>query len=205
MTIQSGMTLALAMLALAASPGPGVFATTSRALASGMRPALSMILGIVAGDVAYLLLATFGLSVIANALGELFFVVRLLGGIYLMWLGVRMCLKEPTPPAGESGERDVSRAGNFASGLVITLSNPKVIVFYGGFLPTFMDLSALCLADLAVVVAIVSAVLSSVMVCYALLATRVRGLISSRRAAKRLNRVAGTAMVATGAVILARQ
>ncbi len=205
MTIQSGMTLALAMLALAASPGPGVFATTSRALASGMRPALAVILGIVAGDVAYLLLATFGLSVIANALGELFFVVRLLGGIYLMWLGVRMYLKEPTPPEGESGERDVSRAGNFTSGLVITLSNPKVIVFYGGFLPTFMDLSALSLADLAVVVAIVSAVLSSVMVCYALLATRVRGLISSRRAARRLNRVAGTAMVATGAVILARQ
>lgn len=205
MNIQSGISLAVAMLALAASPGPGVFATTSRALASGMRPALAVITGIVAGDVLYLLLATFGLSMIANALGELFLVVRLLGGTYLIWLGVRMWLKEPAPPAGESGERDVSRAGNFAGGLIITLSNPKVIVFYGGFLPTFMDLAALSLADLAVVVAIVSAVLSSVLVCYALLATRVRGLIKSRRAAGLLNRVAGTAMVATGAVILTRQ
>jgi threonine/homoserine/homoserine lactone efflux protein len=201
-TIPSSLALGLSMLALAVTPGPGVFVTTSRALSSGMQSALVVIAGIVTGDVIYLLLAVFGLTMIASVLGELFIAVRIIGGLYLAWLGIRLWLKEPAASFSVA-PTETPLSTDYVSGLVITLSNPKVILFYGGFLPTFMDLSALSALDVLAVLAIVAGVLSSVMVCYALSATRVRGLITTQRTARRLDRVAGSAMIATGAMVLA--
>jgi len=204
MTVESGLALGLAMLALAVTPGPGVFATTSRALSSGMRPALIVIAGIVTGDVIYLLLAVFGLSMIASVLGPLFVVVRVVGGLYLIWLGVRAWLKSTGEPS-LAAQTPVSAQGDYVSGLITTLSNPKVILFYGGFLPTFLDLSKLGALDVVAVLGIVTTVLAAVMIGYAFAATRVRGLVTTRRAARRLDKVAGSAMIVTGAIVLARR
>jgi len=196
--------LSVAMLVLAASPGPGVFATVARALASGFRPALAVIGGIVLGDITFLLFAVFGLSMIAQALGDLFFIVKICGGIYLIFLGIRIWLREPALASNENGKRSGPGWGNFVSGLIITLSNPKVILFYCGFLPTFLDLSALTLSDLALVVSIVTTVLACVLSTYALLASRARRMFTNRKGIRRLNRAAGGVMIATGVVIAAR-
>ena len=192
------------MLILAASPGPGVFATVARALASGFRPSLAVIVGIVLGDVIYLLFAAFGLSVVARALGNLFFIVKICGGAYLIWLGVKIWLKEPEPVSGSHNPETRSRWGNFAGGLFITLSNPKVILFYCGFLPTFLDLSALTFIDLAIVVAIITTVLGGVLSTYAYLASRARRVFTNPPAVRRLNRAAGSVMVAAGVAIAVR-
>jgi threonine/homoserine/homoserine lactone efflux protein len=90
------------------------------------------------------------------------------------------------------------------SGLIITLSNPKVILFYCGFLPTFLDLSTLTIIDLAFVVVIITAVLSGVLTTYAYLASRARRMFTNQRAVKRLNRAAGGVMVAAGVAIAVR-
>ena len=192
------------MLVLAASPGPGVFATIARALASGLRPSLVVICGIILGDVIFLLFAAFGLSMVAQALGNLFFIVKLCGGTYLIWLGVRIWLKKPEPVTANQNLNTHSRWGNFASGLVITLSNPKVILFYCGFLPTFLDLSALTLIDLVIVVTIITIVLGCVLGTYAFLASRARRMFTNQQAVRRLNRAAGGVMVAAGVAIAIR-
>jgi threonine/homoserine/homoserine lactone efflux protein len=204
LTIYSAIGFFVAMLILAASPGPGVFATVARALASGFRPALAVIGGIVLGDIIFLLFAAFGLSMVARVLGNLFFVVKICGSAYLIWLGIKIWLKDPEPLSDtpDSGVR--SRWGNFVSGLVITLSNPKVILFYCGFLPTFLDLSILTLLDLVTVVAIISTVLVGVLGTYAYLASRARKMFTQRRSVRRLNRAAGSVMVAAGVVIAVR-
>jgi threonine/homoserine/homoserine lactone efflux protein len=204
LTIYSAFGFAVAMLILAASPGPGVFATTARAMASGFRPALGVIWGIVLGDIIFLLFAAFGLSMVARALGNLFFIVKVVGGIYLIWLGIKIWLQKPDPVQQHQNADARSKWGNFVSGLIITLSNPKVILFYCGFLPTFLDLSKLTMADLALIVAIIAAVLSGVLVTYAYLASRARRIFTTKRAVKRLNRAAGGVMVAAGVVIATR-
>jgi len=170
------------MMVLAASPGPGVFATVARSLASGFRPALGVISGIILGDIIFLLLATFGLSVIAQALGDLFLVVKICGGAYLVFLGVKLWVKNPEFASGQYGKCTGLGWENFTSGLIITLSNPKVILFYCGFLPSFLDLSLLTMFDLMVVVAIVSTVLASVLGTYAYLASRARQIFTNRKA-----------------------
>lgn len=204
MTIYSAIGFFVAMLILAASPGPGVFATVARALASGFRPALAVIGGIVSGDIIFLLFAAFGLSMVARALGNLFFIVKLCGGAYLIWLGIRIWLKDPEPISDTPDTDRRSRWGNFVSGLVITLSNPKVILFYCGFLPTFLDLSTLTVLDLAIVVGIITAVLVGVLGSYAFLASRARNMFTRRRSIRRLNRAAGGVMVAAGVAIAVR-
>ena len=204
MTIYSAFGFAVAMLILAASPGPGVFATTARAMASGFRPALAVIWGIVLGDIIFLLFAAFGLSMVARVLGNLFFLVKICGGAYLVWLGIKIWLQ--TPELSQNNQNSATRSswGNFVSGLVITLSNPKVILFYCGFLPTFLELSTLTFIDLVLVVGIITAVLSGVLTTYAYLASRARKMFTNERAVKRLNRAAGGVMVAAGVVIAVR-
>ena len=192
------------MLILAASPGPGVFATTARAMASGFRPALGVIWGIVLGDIIFLMFAVFGLSMAARALGNLFFIVKVCGGVYLVWLGIKIWLQEPDPVHNQHHAGDRSKWGNFVSGLIITLSNPKVILFYCGFLPTFLDLSTLTIVDMMLIAAIITAVLSGVLIAYAYLASRARRIFTTKRAVKRLNRAAGGVMVAAGVAIAAR-
>jgi len=192
------------MLVLAASPGPGVFATIARALASGFRPTIAVIWGIVLGDVIFLLFAAFGLSMVAKALGNLFFIVKICGGAYLIWLGVKIWLKKPESVTADQDLNTASRWGNFATGLVITLSNPKVILFYCGFLPTFLDLSALAYTDLVVVVIIITIVLSGVLGTYGFLASRARRWFTNQQSVRRLNRAAGGVMVATGVAIAIR-
>jgi len=204
LTFYSAVGFAVAMLVLAASPGPGVFATTARALASGFRPALAVMWGIVLGDVMFLLFAVFGLSMVARILGNLFFIVKACGGAYLVWLGIKIWRQRPESALSHQNPAVRSRWGNFASGLIITLSNPKVILFYCGFLPTFLDLSTLTFFDLALVVAIIAFVLGGVLTSYAYLASRARKMFTNERAVRGLNRAAGGVMVAAGVAIATR-
>lgn len=193
---------AAAMFVLAITPGPGVFATVSKALSSGFRSTLPVIAGIVVGDLVFLLLAVYGLSAVAESCNSLFVVIRYLGGCYLIWLGIK--LWRSTPRAEDVGE-GTHRTGrySFLSGLSITLSNPKVILFYVSFLPTFIDMTALAPVDVAAVGGVLSAVLGGVMAFYAFTASRVRRVCKSTIARRRMDRVAGTVMAGAGAALLA--
>jgi threonine/homoserine/homoserine lactone efflux protein len=204
MTLESILAFSLAMFILAVTPGPGVFASVSQALSSGFRSSLDLIAGIVVGDLVFLLLAVFGLSAMAHILGELFFIIKLLGGAYLIWLGWKMWTMEPM--VFNSNQKFTKHNGwqRFLGGLFLTLGNPKVILFYAGFLPTFIDLSRLKTPDIAVVAGLVSIILSGVLGIYSFTASRAIGLFKSNRAACNFNRSAGTVLIGTGVIVVTR-
>jgi len=93
---------------------------------------------------------------------------------------------------------------SFLGGLSITLGNPKVILFYLGFLPTFVDLNMLSSIDVAVVAFVVSLVLGSVMLFYAFTASRARQLFKSESAQNKMNKTAGSVMIGTGVILLSK-
>jgi len=201
MDLFSLFALSFALFILAASPGPGVFATVARALASGFQPALFLIAGIVMGDILYLLFAVFGLYTIAQVLGDLFFVARFFAGAYLVWLGIKIWSSGPSSLKPDATGNEKSFFKNFLGGLFITLSNPKVILFYCGFLPTFVDLSVLNPLDMGAVIGIVTLVIGGVLILYAFLAASARRLFEGETALRRLNRAAGGVMISTGIVM----
>jgi threonine/homoserine/homoserine lactone efflux protein len=202
-TLFSLLGLAAAMFLLAITPGPGVFATVSKALSSGFQHAVPVVIGIVCGDLIFLLFAIYGLAMIAETFHWLFTTLKYIGGIYLIWLGVKLWRSSPSSlEITESKPR--SRRYSFLGGLSITLGNPKVILFYLGFLPTFLDLPALSSFDIFVVAAVVSLVLGSVMLVYAFMASRARQLFKSERARNRINKTAGSVMIGTGGVLLTK-
>ncbi|MBI3451307.1 MAG: LysE family translocator [Rhodospirillales bacterium] len=207
MTLATTLALALAVFVLAATPGPAVFAMIARALASGFGPATMFILGVLFGDVALLLLALFGMAAVAEAMGDLFVIVKIAGGAYLIWLGWTLWRADPDLPniAGAAPAPANQRPLRpVLDGFVLTLGNPKAIIFYAAFLPTFVDIRAITPGDMLIVVAVVVVVLAAVSIAYVGLAARARKLIRSRRARLTLNRTAGTLMVGAGIVVATR-
>jgi len=204
MTIISLIGLFIALFIFAVSPGPGVFATVSRSMASGFRPAVMVVTGIILGDIIYLIFAIFGLTFVAHAMGEFFLFVRVCGGVYLVWLGLRIWRsKTGTHQLAQIGKKQ-SKTENVISGLFVSLSNPKVILFYCGFLPAFIDISALTLYDIFLVVGLVIIVLAIVLTAYAYFASKTREVFLNTRAMKRVNKIAGGLMIASGVAIASR-
>lgn len=206
MTLGSTLAFVIAVFVLGVTPGPAVAATIARGLTTGFWSAAALHLGVVLGDLVLLSLAIFGMAAVAQAMGELFFVVKIIGAAYLVWLGWTLWTSEPIDPAAPAERAVPSRqtGRNVFAGLVITLGNPKAIIFYAAFLPTFVDLRQVGAGDIAVIAAVVVIVLTITNLSYAALATRARNLLRSRRAMRTLNRTAGTMMVGAGIVVATR-
>jgi len=204
MSLFSLFTFAAAILLLATAPGPGVFATVARALANGFSHAAVLVLGIVLGDLIFLLLAIYGLSSLAEFLGSFFTFVKFAGGFYLIWLGIQIVRSKGTKEQIHK-VREPSWSKNFLSGLAITLANPKVIFFYLGFLPTFVDLTKISQVDVLTISLVVILVLGSVLLTYAFLATRTGQFFTNSAAQINLNRCAAAVMISAGVAILLKE
>ena len=203
MTLETTITLAVACFVLMAAPGPGTMATVGRGLAQGFAGTLAFILGIVAGDLVYLFLAVLGLAAVASQFGEVLVVVRWLGAVYLVYLGIK-AWRAPAKPIDDVTVEGGSAARDFLGGLALTLGNPKVVLIYTALLPSFVDLGSLGAPDVFVVAVIVSGVLFGVMAGYAFLAARARRLFRSGRAVRWLNRASGGVLVGVGAAIVVK-
>ncbi len=184
-----------------ATPGPGTLAVISKALSSGFKHAIFMSIGMVLGDIIFLLLSIFGLGVIASTFSTLFIIIKIIGGIYLVYLGFKIFMAK-TSHFDVASQKNSTLFLDFTAGLAITLSNPKVIVFYVGFLPTFIDLSKLNGSDVVLVVFLVLATLSSILFFYAYFASRAKELIKKPKTQMILNRTAGGVMVLVGCFLI---
>ena len=206
MTIETSVLFFIAILIFAVTPGPGVFAVIARSLAFGVHRSLAMILGIVISDIVYLLMACKGLSYIAENWSHVFTVIRLAGAAYLIYLGWKIW---NTPVSFYLDEKPISQANDhiksFLQGFLISASNPKVILFYLAFLPTFMDLSSLTGSDLLLMGLLTFTGLSLALILIATGAAAARQYFQSESAVGRLNKTAGATMMGAGAFLASRQ
>jgi threonine/homoserine/homoserine lactone efflux protein len=197
----AAFTIAYAIAVLV--PGPGVAAVVARALGGGFWSAVPMVLGILAGDLLYLVFAIFGLAAIAAWFGPLFVVIRWAGAAYLLYIAWRFWTARPGSeqirPRADSGWK------TFLSGLALTLGNPKTIVFYLALLPTVIPLDQpMTLLAFTELVLIIVVVLMVIGLAYAGLAAAARELFRSPQAVRRLNRTAGAMMAGAAVYVVAR-
>jgi threonine/homoserine/homoserine lactone efflux protein len=204
---ESLLAFVVAMFLLSLSPGPGFLVVVGRALAGGFAAGLAAVAGLVLGDIVFLLLAILGLSALASVMGEFFLVVKILGAAYLIWLGVKTWRSRSGLPRLEEPQAVRKAMPYWRSallGFLVTLGNPKVILFYGALLPTFIDVGSLTVVDTAVMSAVVMTILFLVLGAYAFLAARAGRLVKSSRAVTWLNRITGGLLVGAGIAVATR-
>jgi threonine/homoserine/homoserine lactone efflux protein len=189
------------MLILAASPGPGVVASVSRVLSSGFKASLFVIAGLAAGDVIFLMMALIGMSTISTLLGNFFFIIRITGGLYLMYLGYTHFRSKDQLVAASSVQKE-SNYKIMGSGFLITLGNPKPIIFYASIVPTIIDIRKVHLSEALLMAAIIVSVSFLVLGTYCYFASLSRKLISDQKANAYINRVGGFLMFTTGLYIV---
>jgi len=189
------------MIVLASVPSVSVLAVTARAAAFGFSHGLFTTIGIVVADVLFILVAIYGLALIAALMGDQFRLLQYLGAAYLTGLGISMWRAEPGTK-GADGVPQSSWQSSFLAGLLITLGDQKAILFYLGFFPAFVDLSAMKPADTLIIVVIAVVGVGGAKLVYALLAARASLLFRDSRALRGLNRLAAVVMILAGAALL---
>lgn len=208
MSVEASITFFIAIFIFAITPGPGTFALLARALVSGVWSCLSMSLGIVVSDIIYLILSTLGLATIAENYGGLFTVIRIIGAAYLLYLGYKMWTADVDTSfkaeVAKSGSKNKNWINGFIQGFLISVSNPKVILFYIAFLPTFIDLTALNSSDIVLLSVLTFFALLAGLMLIAVGASSVRRYLKSKSALKKLNRTAGSIMIGAGIFLVSR-
>ena len=203
MTLTGFITYSAALALAVAVPGPGIVALVARGLGSGFRATLPMALGIALGDLVYLTAAVMGLAFIAKSFGIIFMLLKYAGAAYLAYLAFKFWTSGVGIEKVEA-RRAEGPVASFLSGLMVTLGNPKVMVFYLALLPAIVDLNMVTLEDYVILVVLTALILLAILLPYLALATRTRALLQTPKALKRISRVAAGFLGAAALAIAAR-
>lgn len=200
MDLSTLLAFAAAFFVFAASPGPDNMTIVARTLSHGAASGIAYGLGTVAGILIFLVLAAFGLSVVAAEMGTAMTVLRYAGAAYLVVMGVMLWRAEPRLPAEAISPERRGIAAVFLTGVALNLGNPKMPLFYLALLPHVVG-PALTLGQVAVLAVVILAVEVVVIGGHVLLAGRARRWLRTPRAVRRMNRAAGGVMVGTGTLV----
>ncbi len=197
------MTTALVTFALAAAlivllPGPDTLVVVRNLVREGRRTAVLTVAGVLSGLAVWVGAAAFGLSALLRASHDGYLVLRIVGAVYLVWLGIQS-LRSRTVAAADVPVRRGLLGRGYGAGLATDLLNPKVGVFFVTFLPGFVPagepVGATTLAFGAVFV-VETAIYFGVLLA---LAGRVTGWMNHPVVRRRLDRATGAVLIAFGA------
>ncbi|MBC8493975.1 MAG: LysE family translocator [Candidatus Thioglobus sp.] len=121
------------------TPGPGTLAVFAKSLSQGFWPAFYLSFGMVLGDLIYLSVVIFSLDLFAELITPMMDYVRVLGGVYLIYLGYKSWYAHKVELKTRAEHK--SDLKELLTGLLISLTNPKVMIFYIAILPAFIDLT----------------------------------------------------------------
>jgi threonine/homoserine/homoserine lactone efflux protein len=201
-TFTNASTLLVAMTLLALVPSVSVLAVSARAASSGFRHGVYVTLGIITGDTLFIVLAIFGLHLLAEAMDDSFVFIKYLGGAYLIWLGIRLWRSGAGATTAQT-QANTSATSSFMTGLLITLGDQKAVLFYLGFFPAFMDLKVLTMIDALIVIAIAAVAVGGVKFGYAYAASRA-GVLVDTKVGRTLNIIAACVMIVVAVVVMVR-
>lgn len=185
-----------AILLFLALPGPGTFALLTSTGKGGFRGGAAATLGVILGDQVLLWLAVAGVAAVMAANPVLFRGVQYLGAAYLAWIGLKLIFAKP----GAGSPITITPGHYLRQSLLITLLNPKAIVFYMAFFPLFINPAThrgmVTFAAMAVTIAVITAVYCLTLCAFAhAIGAKVR---AHQRLVQALQRAAGVFLVGFG-------
>jgi threonine/homoserine/homoserine lactone efflux protein len=171
-----------ACVLLALTPGPNMALIMANTLRRGLRAGLETLAGTTTGLALLVAAAAAGMSSVMVFMSTWFDVVRWAGAIYLVYLGARQLWRLRDRGGDAQGDVSALAAGGgcYAQGLFVSLSNPKVILFLGAFLPQFVDPGANPVNQLVVLAVLFVLVLAAVDVATTLAVAKAHATLAAR-------------------------
>lgn len=206
MAIELWAAFALASCILLIIPGPTILTVISYSVAHGNRANIPLVLAVALGDSTALVLSLAGLGALLATSAWMFTAVKLVGGFYLIYLGIKLILTGTTALSVNRAEHLESRWKLFGNTWLVTALNPKGMIFFVAFLPQFIDQSLPAAPQLWIlsVTFVVLATLNAAL--YAIFAVNARRLLLSSTAQRRFNLGGGSLLTIAGVwALTARQ
>ena len=206
MAIELWLAFVAASIILLIIPGPTILTVISYSIAHGKRANLPLVAAVALGDSTALLLSLAGLGAVLATSAWMFTTIKWIGGLYLIYLGIRMLISRDTPSTTDLAAPLASSWQLFRNTWLVTALNPKGIIFFVAFLPQFLDQSVAITQQLWILSLTFVALASLNAILYALFAASARALLSSPSARKRFTMGGGSLLtIAGGWALTARQ
>lgn len=208
MSFETWLAFSAASFVMLAIPGPTILLVVSYALAHGRAVASATVIGVALGDLTAMTASLLGLGALLATSATLFTVLKWIGAMYLIWLGIKVWrapVADEAPQEMADGSAAPARAPMLRIALhayAVTALNPKSIVFFIAFLPMFIDPArpllpqAMILETTFVILAALNAA------AFGLMASMVRTRIRRPSVRRWINRTGGTLMIGAGLLAL---
>jgi len=198
MPIELWLAFVAASAVLLIIPGPTILTVISYSMAHGRRANIPLIAAVALGDSTALVVSLLGLGALLAASAFWFTIIKWMGGLYLLYLGIKLLRAGVTPATLAAPDSTGSRWKLFANTYLVTALNPKGIIFFVAFLPQFISPKLAVTQQLWIlaVTFVVMATLNATL--YAVFAGSARRLLASPRAQRGFNLTGGSLLSAAG-------
>ncbi len=204
------MTISLTDLAIYAfgifllflTPGPVWVALTARALTGGFRAAWPLAVGVSIGDILWPLLAILGMGWVLSQFENFLDMMKWVACATFLIMGLMIIRNADKTIGADSSLTKPGMWAGFLAGVAVILANPKAILFYGGMLPGFFDVTRLTMPDIAAILAVSVIIPLLGNLCLAYFIGTVRAFLTTPSAVRRTNQIAGTLLIGVGLLIL---
>ena len=199
MALNTWLIYLVAALGLSLTPGPNSLLALTHGALHGHRRTLYTVAGGALGFVLVIALSMLGIGALLQASASALLVLKWVGGAYLVWLGIQLWRAPPLQLTASADAPFPRRSQLFRQGLFAAVSNPKALLFYGAFLPQFLDPARSLWLQFAVMAGTFAVIECVVEVLLARLAHRIRPVLE--RFGQRFNRICGGAFAAMGVAL----
>lgn len=188
------LTFAVASFFLVIVPGPTVTVIVANSLRGGAKAGLLNVAGTQAGLLVMLIIVALGLETVVALMVEWFFVIKLIGAAYLVWLGIRLWRSDGNFAGGEV---QAPRIGYFWQGVVVILTNPKILVLFGAFIPQFIDPNGSAFWQTLMLGGIFMVIATIFDTLYVVLASKMGSVLTQTRV-RWIEKISGSLLIAGG-------
>ena len=192
MTSDSYFAFVLAASALALVPGPTVTVIIANSLRFGPRAGLANVLGTQVGVAIWLFMAAVGLEAAIHVMGVWFDLLRYIGAAYLVWMGIKLFRSKGD--LAVATDRARPNGSFFLQGLVVIMSNPKMLVLFGALIPPFIPEGGDVMRSTLFLGFTFAVIAAAGDTCYALLAGKAGAWLSQKRI-RAIEIISGTCLI----------
>lgn len=202
MTPEIWLSFVIATIFLVTMPGPTILLTVSYALGHGKNTAWATVPGAIVGDFIAMTISLMGAGAILAASATLFTGLKLIGAGYLIWMGIQMWRSKPME-INTQKVKNVPHRKIFKNTFLVTVLNPKGIVFFVAFVPQFIDPAKDTFMQFAILEATFIFLAATSVLIWALLASVMHSKFKEERKQNIVNKLSGSFLIGAGFLTLA--